>query len=280
MELKGNIFFNVTLSFWTKANHSSSITRKAALSSSGSSVGASSTISYGNAIRDNSFASGNNETTESTISEASSRSALFKEDLVKLVLINEGNGNISIDDQSRRVNTAESVDIINRHINGRHLFDSAHLYRAGNQSDHSSIADSLAGLSSDLVASHYRDASLAHQQSLPLLTSITDASNTALTTSASVTPWNLTLASQSAANWTDMAHLNNAVSGHVQCLHNSLAQGCLLQSDNTSNLTALTSITSSEPFDLLDQHHRVYWALFLIVLPILALFGNILVILR
>ncbi|KAH9389655.1 G-protein coupled receptor, partial [Tyrophagus putrescentiae] len=315
MDLSGNVFFNVSLSFWTNSSSSSSsdgnlLSRKSspgiethspAKSAAAAATAAAASI-YEAAISDKTSL-GNNESTSSPISSTASpgsrtRSALFKEDLVKLVLINEGKGNSSIVDDHGSGGSDDSVDIINRHINGGHLFDSLDLHRAGNQSDHSSIGDSLASLSSDLLSSHYRDASLAHQQSLPSLTSITDGSNPLLSasTSATLSAWNsttsnstggsisnnasistfasLSISLSNSSNWSDLTHLNNALSDSVACLDDLATGGCLFRS--ASSTTASTNLTHG--LDL-DSHEREYWALFLILLPILALFGNVLVIL-
>lgn len=316
MDLSGNVFFNVSLSFWTNSSSSSSSdgnlfsrksspgieTHSPAKSAAAAATAAAASI-YEAAISDKTSL-GNNESTSSPISSTASpgsrtRSALFKEDLVKLVLINEGKGNSSIVDDHGSGGSDDSVDIINRHINGGHLFDSLDLHRAGNQSDHSSIGDSLASLSSDLLSSHYRDASLAHQQSLPSLTSITDGSNPLLSasTSATLSAWNsttsnstggsisnnasistfasLSISLSNSSNWSDLTHLNNALSDSVACLDDLATGGCLFRS--ASSTTASTNLTHG--LDL-DSHEREYWALFLILLPILALFGNVLVILR
>lgn len=286
MDLSGNIFYNVTLSFWT--NNSGNVNSGAAnllsrkfassliethLPAKTATATAAASI-YESAISDKPPL-GNNETSTSTISSASrTRSALLKEDLLKLVLIKEGKGNSSIDEEhgSGVVLSDDSVDIINRHINGGHLFDSLDLHGGGNQTDHSSIGDSLAGS----LSSHYRDASLAHQESLPSLTSITsDASNRLVssTTLDTLTAWNSSINTATGSNWTNLTHLNNALSGSVACLDDLATGGCLFRSSTTSP----TNLTHG--LDL-ESHEREYWALFLILLPILALFGNVLVILR
>lgn len=263
-QLKGNVFFNVTLSFWTNGSQSGSHLKK-------SSLPPKAAISYRDAISENSTFGKNVSST--MISDVSPRGAFFKKDLVKLVLINESKANFSIVDESS-ANATDNVNIINRHINGTHLFDNLELHRAANESDHSSIGDSFgkgfANLSSNLLISHYQNASLAHQESLPSVTSITDATNHLLSPSSSLTPWNLTLQSAPTANWTDLVHPNNPLSVS-NCL-DGLFDGCVHAATVPTNVT--------DELDLLGQPQREYWTLFLIILPVLALFGNILVILR
>lgn len=299
MDLSGNIFFNVTLSFWTNTSGNVNsaggnlLPRKSAssliethLPAKAAAARAAATSLYESAISEKPPL-GNNEST-STISSFSvnssssssnrTRSPLLQEDLVKLVLIKEGKGNSSIAEEhgSGVLLSDDSVDIINRHINGGHLFDSLDLHRAGKQSDHSSIADSLAGS----LSSHYRDASLAHQQSLPSLTSISEDASSRLLSSTSTSTldtlqaWNSSIITASSSNWTNLTHLNNALSESVACLDDLATGGCLLRSTTTSSSTNLTHALD------LESHEREYWALFLILLPILALFGNVLVILR
>lgn len=286
MDLSGNIFFNVTLSFWTNSSGNLNnaggnlLSRKSPSSliethlpakATAAATAAAASI-YEAAISDKPPL-GNNETSTSTISSFSvssssrTKSALLQEDLVKLVLIKEGKGNSSIgeEDGSGVVLSDDSVDIINRHINGGHLFDSLDLHRGGNQSDHSSIGNSLASS----LSSHYRDASLSHQQSLPSLTSITEGESSTLDT---LQAWNSSIIT--ASNWTNVTHLNNALSESVACLDDLTTGGCLFRSTTTSS-----SINLTHGLDL-ESHEREYWALFLILLPILALFGNVLVILR
>lgn len=259
-QLKGNVFFNVTLSFWTNGSQSGSHLKK-------SSLPPKAAISYRDAISETSPLGKNVSPT--MISDVSPRGAFFKKDLVKLVLINESKANFSIVDESS-ANASDNVNIINRHLNGTHLFDNLKLHRAANESAQGSIEDSFANLSSNLLISHYQNASLAHQEGLPSVTSISDATNHLLSPSNSLTPWNLTLQSAPTANWTDLVHLNNPLS--VSSCLDGLFDGCVRAA------TVPTNVTSE--LDLLGQPQREYWTLFLIILPVLALFGNILVILR
>jgi hypothetical protein len=67
-------------------------------------------------------------------------------------------------------------------------------------------------------------------------------------------------------------NLTNSANDTFRCFPTDLATNDCLWKNDTLNSTDITSIDT--------RPDRVYWALFLVVLPILALFGNILVILR
>jgi hypothetical protein len=66
-------------------------------------------------------------------------------------------------------------------------------------------------------------------------------------------------------------NLTNSANDTFRCFPTDLATNDCLWKNDTQNSTDITSIDT--------RPDRVYWALFLVILPILALFGNILVIL-
>ncbi|KAI2801949.1 G-protein coupled receptor, partial [Blomia tropicalis] len=224
-----------------------------------------------------------------------SGSELLARPIVKLASINDANKSVNYSEPTmeEHANGSINVDIINRHINGHSLFDSIdhhqHQHHHQHQSttnesstNHSSIVNSF----SDVLVSHYRDSS-QHQQ-LPSFTSIVDeltGDETSSSSSSTVPSWNVTLfpSHPSPNNWTNNT-LNwfNATTTtttttststltykNIDCI-DSLWDRCL-PIVNTSNVT--------NNLQVLEQHDRDYWGLALIILPILALFGNILVIL-
>lgn len=270
MELKGNIFFNVTLSFWTSPHTSNSST---------GTKPANYRLQHDANNLTKSNAHPANVSLIQTLNSTKNRNA-FKENLFNFLLFKDNLSDTS-EPIDRKPNGNLSSSIINTNITNLNILDT---FPSSNQTKANySLLDSVenslhsAVHKNSFVASHYSDSALYHEPKAhlsKLINTVGDELNSNIST-VGWTSWNLTLSSEPTTNWTDVFYLNNQSSvNDINCLNdNFFNDGCAFQPNHSTNST-------TDYNQLFNQHEREYWALFLIILPILALFGNFLVILR
>lgn len=294
--LNGNVFFNVTLSFWTTPNR----TRVSPSGNGGpASVSGqtSQTASHSHSVHTNPITATLNLTQTKDALKQNLSSLWRKEttdsggsggqpSVVNTVVSSHSGG--SPIDRKQNVNLTNSL--MNGNISRPNIWDT--LVSDNQTQTNYSYLGALGSARVKGRFAHYSDSSIGHpvleSSRVPIVGAASndddyqlfDYDNVSTGSWMSSPSWNLTLTSEpstttTTANWTDVFYLNNQ-SLWKDCFDsNLLHDGCVRTVNESANLT-----TTGGYEQLLDEHERVYWALFLIILPILALFGNILVILR